>query len=99
VVPYVLAGIGVAKVSKTVAFTVGSADVTSQLSQYGVVLGTDLSGDYTAPMTTFGGGVLWPVWRSVVLDFQFRLSHIGAEDATTSGINVGRAGLGFGVRF
>ena len=98
--PYVMGGFGIANVSKTVAFTVGGSDVTSSLStQYGVVLGTDLSGDFTKPMITVGGGVVWPVWQQVVIDFQVRFGRIFPEDETTSAITASRAGVGFGVRF
>jgi opacity protein-like surface antigen len=97
--PYVMAGIGVARVSQNVAFTVGGADVTSALSQpqYGsMALGSDLSGSFTKPMFTLGGGVALSVWHQVVVDLQYRYGRILAED---SGINVSRAGVGFGVRF
>jgi opacity protein-like surface antigen len=99
VLPYVAGAGGFARVTKDVAFQIGGSDVTTQLSQYGVVLGTDLSGDYTSPVTTFGGGVIWPIWQNMIVDFQFRFSHIGAEDPSTPSINVGRAGVGVGVRF
>lgn len=94
--PYVLAGFGMATVKRDVAFTVGGSDVTSTLSQYGVVLGTDLSGDFTKPMFIAGGGLAWPAWQPLVVDFQFRFGRIFAEDG---GINVARAGIGIGVRF
>ena len=97
--PYVMGGFGIANVSKSVSFTVAGRDVTSSLSQLGVVLGTDLSGDFTKPMITFGGGIVWPVWQQVVIDFQVRFGRIFAEDETTSAITAGRAGVGFGVRF
>jgi opacity protein-like surface antigen len=97
--PYVLVGVGVAKVTKDVTFTVGTADVTSQLKSLGVQLGSDLSGEFTKPMVTVGGGVDWPFWRQIVVGFQFRFSHIGAEDETTSALNIGRAGAAVGIRF
>jgi opacity protein-like surface antigen len=90
-----MAGVGVAKVKQDVAFTIGGTDVTSNLQQFGTVLGTDLSGDFTKPMLTLGGGVAYPI-RRLVLDFQYRFGRIFAEDA---GINVNRAGIGIGVRF
>jgi opacity protein-like surface antigen len=94
--PYVLGGFGMAKVKRDVAFTVGGSDVTSTLSQYGIVLGTDLSGDFTKPMFVAGGGVTWPVWQRLVVDLQFRFGKIFAEEG---GINVARAGIGIGVLF
>ena len=94
--PYVLAGVGMAKVKQDVVFTVGGNDVTSTLPSLGVVLGTDLSGEFTKPMFVFGGGVAYPVWQQVIVDAQFRFGRILAEG---SAINVSRAGLGLGVRF
>jgi hypothetical protein len=70
--------------------------VTANLAPYGVVLGADLSGSYTKPMATVGLGVMWPAWQRLVLDFQYRYGRIFADG---QGINVSRAGLGFGVRF
>jgi opacity protein-like surface antigen len=97
--PYVLVGVGIAKVTKDVTFTVGTADVTSQLTSLGVQLGSDLSGEFTKPMVTLGGGVDWPFWRQIVVGLQFRFSHIGAEDDTTSALNIGRVGASVGIRF
>ena len=57
--PYVLGGVGFARVTKKVVFAVGGTDVTSTLTQFGVVLGSDLSGEFTKPMLTVGGGVAW----------------------------------------
>jgi opacity protein-like surface antigen len=60
------------------------------------VLGSDLSGGFTKPMVTFGGGVSYPVWESLILDFQFRYGHVFAEGES---INSSRAGVGVGFRF
>ena len=94
--PYVMGGFGMAKVKQQVAFLIGGSDVTSNLQQYGVQLGTDLSGDFTKPILIIGGGVAWPVWQRVVLDFQYRYGRIMADDGA---ITAQRAGLGVGVRF
>jgi opacity protein-like surface antigen len=93
--PYVLAGGGVASVKQDVAFTVGGADVTSNLGSLGVTLGTDLSGTFAKPMIVVGAGAMWP-WQRLVVDLQYRFGRIFAED---EGINVNRAGIGIGVRF
>jgi len=98
VVPYVMGGFGVAKIRKDVAFLVGGTDVTSQVGNL-VVLGSDLSGEFSKPIVTFGGGVVWQLWRQLAADLQFRFTHIGPEDDTEPAINVGRAGVGIGVRF
>ncbi len=70
--PYVMAGVGIAKVQNNVAFTIGGTDVTANLQQYGVALGADLSGSVTKAMLTLGGGVTLPVWQRLILDFQYR---------------------------
>jgi hypothetical protein len=46
---------GVARVTFQPTFTLAGADITSQLSQFGVTLGADLAG--TATNAAFGGGV------------------------------------------
>lgn len=46
---------GMARVSFQPAFTLAGADVTTQLSNYGITLGADLAG--TATKAAFGGGV------------------------------------------
>jgi hypothetical protein len=91
-----MAGGGIAKVSQNATFTVGGTDVTGNLAQFNAVLGSDLSGSFTKPMIVFGGGVTYPLWQQLVADFQFRFGRILAEDGA---INVGRAGIGIGVRF
>jgi opacity protein-like surface antigen len=95
--PYVMGGFGVARYTKDVHFFVGGTDVTQNLaSQYQVVLGSDLSGDFTRPMLSLGLGVTWPAWERLIVDFQYRYGRIFAD---TQGINVNRVGVGVGVRF
>jgi opacity protein-like surface antigen len=94
--PYVLVGAGVAKVSKNVSYTINGTDVTSTLGQYGVVLGTDLSGSETKAMLDLGGGVVWPVWQKLMIDFQYRYGRVFLSD---EGLNINRAGVGVGIRF
>lgn len=91
--PYVLGGFGVARVKNDVTFQIGGVD--SSIDQY-VTLGDDLSGSVTKPMVTLGGGVVWPAWRQLAIDVQFRYGRIFTEG---SGTNIGRAGLGLGYRF
>ena len=93
--PYVLAGVGVARVTKEVSFSVAGSDVTGTLPQYGVVLGTDLSGSESAAMMTLGVGVAWP-WQRLVVDLQYRYGRVFASE---QGLNVNRAGVGIGFRF
>ena len=94
--PYVMAGGGIAKVQKDVVFTIAGTDVTANLQQYGVLLGTDLSGSVTKAMLTLGGGVTLPVWRQLMLDFQYRYGRIFTDDEA---IVAQRAGVGLGIKF
>jgi opacity protein-like surface antigen len=94
--PYVLGGAGLARLTKNVNFTVAGTDVTSNLAQYGVVLGSDLSGTTNNLLTTLGAGVTYAVTPSLVIDFQYRYGHVFSPD---QGLNLNRAGLGLGVRF
>jgi opacity protein-like surface antigen len=96
VTPYVLAGGGVARLQKNVTFAVNGADVTSNLQQYDVVLGTDLSGTSTSAMLSIGAGIARPVWHQLMFDAQFRYGRIFAPG---QGINLTRVGVGIGVRF
>jgi opacity protein-like surface antigen len=94
--PYAMAGFGAAHVTQEARFTVAGADVTNNMAQFGVVLGSDLSGSFTKAMFTLGGGITYPVWQSMILDFQFRYGHVFASGES---INSSRAGLGVGLRF
>jgi opacity protein-like surface antigen len=94
--PYVMGGIGIAKVKQDVRFTVNGTDVTAGLTQLGVQLGTDLSGDFTKAMLTLGGGVAVPVWQRLVLDVHYRYGRIFVPGQD---INVSRAGIGVRVGF
>ena len=91
-VPYVIAGFGVAQVKKDVTFTLSSSDPVSQY----VTLGDDLTGTDTSLLLNAGGGVMWMATQRLVVDFQFRVQHVFAEG---EGMNIGRAGVGLGVRF
>ena len=95
--PYVMGGAGPANVKQDATFTVGGTDVTATLpTQYGVQLGTDLSGSYSKLMISAGAGVMWPAWERLVVDIQYRYGRILAEDVA---INVNRAGVAVGFRF
>src|SRR5262249_1419917 len=94
--PYILGGFGLARVKKDASFTVGGTDVTGNLQQFGVVLGTDLTGSETKPMFSLGLGVAWPAWRQLVIDFGYRYGRVFTSG---EGLNMNRAGVGVGVRF
>jgi len=94
--PYVLGALGIAQVTQNAKFLVSGTDVTGNLQQFGVVLGSDLSGSFHRALLVLGGGVSIPVWQQLVADLQFRYGRIFAEG---QGINMSRAGVGLGVRF
>lgn len=93
--PYVVGGVGIAQVKQDVHFTLNGTDVTGTLPQYGVALGSDLSGQENKAMLVAGAGVVWTVWKPLFVDLQYRYGRI----FTSEGINVSRAGIGVGVRF
>ena len=102
--PYVLGGIGVARMSPTAEFSYASGplpdgstpsvgdDVTSQIVA---------AGDFTAPaattafMYTLGGGVDVPVTRSWSVDAGYRFSRINSDTP----VNVQGINFGVGFRF
>lgn len=94
--PYVLGGFGIAQIRQDVTFAVNGSDVTSTLNQYGVVLGSQLTGTSTKGMLVLGGGVQVPLWQRLVADLQYRYGRVFTEGV---GTNVNRAGIGIGVRF
>jgi opacity protein-like surface antigen len=94
--PYVMGGVGAARVSSNVHFLVGGTDVTGNLAPYGVTLGTDLSGMSTRPMLDLGGGLAWPLWKNIAIDFQYRFGRILNGNR---GITTQLAGAGLAVRF
>jgi hypothetical protein len=46
-------------------------------------------------MLSLGGGVTLPVWRQLMLDFQYRYGRIFTDQA----IVAQRAGVGLGIKF
>jgi opacity protein-like surface antigen len=93
--PYAMAGFGLAHVEQNAQFFVNGTDVTANLQQYSIVLGSDLSGSVNKALLTLGGGVAVPVWHQVVADLQFRYGRIFSDP----GMNMTRAGVGIGVQF
>ncbi|MCC7415820.1 MAG: outer membrane beta-barrel protein [Acidobacteria bacterium] len=94
--PFLLGGAGFSRVEQDVTFLAGGTDITGTLDQWGVVLGTDLSGSFTAGHIVAGGGLVMPFGRQTFLEVSYRLMRIFAED---EGITANRGGLGFGIRF
>ncbi|HZT76637.1 MAG TPA: hypothetical protein VFA27_08255, partial [Vicinamibacterales bacterium] len=88
--PYVMVGGGAARVEKDVTFSVASG----QVSDF-VTVGTDLAGSQTKGMLSLGIGVDWLLGKMFVVDLQYRYGRVFTSD----GLNISRAGAGFGVRF
>jgi hypothetical protein len=94
--PYLLAGFGLAQVKPNVEFTVGGTNVNGTLDQFGIVLGSDLSGTSTKPMMEVGAGAVYPLGDRVYADAEFRYNRVFIPGAA---IPFSRAGLGLGLRF
>jgi hypothetical protein len=93
--PYVAISVGVAHVAITPAFTLGGVDITTSLSQYGVQLGSDLTGEET--VAAFGGGAgVRTVRGKIYIDGGFRILSIRAADQP---ITVSRIAATVGYRF
>jgi opacity protein-like surface antigen len=109
VMPYILGGVGVARLSPTPRFTFSSGtlpdgttpdvgtDVTSALTQAGTLTVPPAS---SAFMITLGGGVQVPVTTRWHADVGYRYSRIAADDTlSASPLSVNGMAFGFGFRF
>ena len=73
--PYAEMGIGAAKVSRNVTFTVNGADATAQLlDTFGVQLGSDLSGSETKALVTLGVGARFHLFRPLFGDVSYAMA-------------------------
>ena len=107
--PYILGGVGVARLSPSPQFTFSSGTLPDGSTP---AVGTDVtaaiisSGNFTAPpsssafMFTLGGGVQVPVARHWVADAGYRYSRIAADSTlSASALNASGMTFGFGYRF
>jgi hypothetical protein len=94
VYPYVSGGAGMARLTLTPMFVLGGADVTASLAQYGVTLGSDLTGTQVKPAVTAGLGVraVHPRWY---IDGGLRLLTVFIDQR----VNFVGVGAGVGFRF
>jgi opacity protein-like surface antigen len=100
--PYALLGVGAAGVKTTTNFVVGGNDVTSQLGQYGVQLGDDLSGTVTKAFLTVGAGASAGFGKRYLVDLSYRYGRLFPRTGRISndrGINTQRLQAGIGIRF
>jgi len=108
-VPYVLGGIGVARLNPAAQFTFSSGtmpDGSSPATGADVTAALVSSGGFTAPpssnalMLTLGGGLQVPVALHWVIDAGYRYSRIAADDTLTAApLNANGMTFGFGYRF
>jgi len=93
--PFITFTAGIARITLQPSFTLGGADVTKNISTYGVTLGEDLTGESTEPAfsSSFGVRMLHGRWY---VDGTFGVISIQTPDQAT---NVLRASAGFGYRF
>jgi opacity protein-like surface antigen len=100
--PYALLGVGAASVKTTVNFAIGGNDVTSRIDQYGVQLGSDLSGTFTKMFLTVGAGTTATIGKRYLADLSYRYGRIfpkTSEVENDQGINTQRVQVGIGIRF
>jgi opacity protein-like surface antigen len=98
--PYVMLGVGLAKVTAETALAVNGTTVPPET--LGVQFGSDLNGSENKGYFTLGGGVTYPLMNRVYVDGSYRYGRIGAKTGAIEndkGINTQRAQLGIGVRF
>src|SRR5215471_18490084 len=92
--PYVLLTFGSGHTDIKSTFTLGGADVTGSLPQYGVTLGSDLTGKSNHFAPDFGGGAV-ATFGSWYTDVGVRVVSITGQDQP----NVFRFVVGGGYRF
>ena len=78
--PYALAGVGLGQVKPDVEFTIGGTNVNSSLAQYGVALGSDMSGTTTKIMIVLPAGVSNTLGEIIYLDSEFRYNRVFMSD-------------------
>ena len=109
VMPYVLGGIGVARLNPTPQFTFSSGimpDGSTPAMGTDVTMAITSAGSFTAPpassafMFTLGGGVQVPVAPHWVVDAGYRYSRIAADSTlSASPLTTNGMTFGFGYRF
>jgi len=94
--PYAIVTFGSTHTNIKSTFTLGGADVTNSLPQYGVTLGSDLAGTSNNFTVSPGLGVVRALKSSWYTDIGVRLVSIATQDQQT---NVVRLVLGGGYKF
>jgi len=94
--PYVLLSFGGASVDIKPKFTLNGADVTGSIGNFGVTLGSDLTGSYRPSAVGGGVGVLMPFGPRWYFDGSIRLLSVNTVGQRT---NLSRITVGMGRRF
>ncbi len=94
--PYVLLSVGGASVDIKPKFVLNGADVTGSLSNFGITLGSDLTGSDRPSAVGGGVGLLMPLGRQWYFDGSIRLLSVNTVGQRT---NLSRVAIGVGRRF
>lgn len=100
--PYVLLGVGVASVKTQTNFAINGTDITGSIGDFGVSLGSDLSGTLTKGLLVIGAGVNKPLKRRYFFDGSLRYGHIFPKTSAIENdvsINTLRVQIGIGIKF
>jgi opacity protein-like surface antigen len=93
--PYALVGVGFGVTNPKTTFTLGGADVTGSIPQYGVALGKDLAGSAAGALLNLGVGATHQYGKWVG-DVSYRFTPIFAAGHATL---VNRFSFGIGRKF
>jgi len=96
VTPYVLGGAGLGQVKPDAQFTINGTNVNDRLDQFGVVLGSDLTGTTTKFMMAVGAGAIYPLGSSLYVDAEYRYNRVFISGGD---VPFTRLGVGVGFRF
>ena len=91
--PYVVFGGGAGWITREPTFTLGGVDVTSSLNQYGIVLGSDLTGRTVSPAFIAGFG-LQMVRKQTYINLEVRATSIRTSGTPTTATSI-IGGLGY----
>lgn len=93
--PYALGALGIASANQNVRFSLAGSDITGSIGNYGVALGSDLSGTQTRALFSFGGGVTM-AWDPIYVDAALRYYRLFTKP---TGTNIGSFYVGVGYKF
>ena len=101
--PYVGLGLGFANVKPEVTFAINGTDVTNQLPDLGVQLGSDLSESHNAFLFVIGAGTQVNFGSRYFADLTYRYGRTAGvsqdNEQLVEGLNTQRVQAGVGIRF